>query len=67
MNVCASPQLVLQYFLKHGAVETGAVLCGCNPELISARRSCLSFGVRFSGPYTEGAGGKFDKSLVINH
>ncbi|MEW5309674.1 MAG: hypothetical protein WDW38_001543 [Sanguina aurantia] len=43
----------------HAAVLSGAVICGCSPELISARRSRLSYGVRCSVPYVEGAPGKF--------
>jgi hypothetical protein len=41
------------------AVVTGAVLFGCKPHLIFARRARLSYGVRGSGPYRLGAPGKY--------
>ena len=37
----------------------GAVLYGCNPKLIHARRSRYNYGLRACGPYTPGAPGKF--------
>lgn len=43
--------------------STGAVMCGCSPELISARRSRLSYGVRTSVPYIEGAPGTWVNNI----
>ncbi|MEW5318104.1 MAG: hypothetical protein WDW38_009354 [Sanguina aurantia] len=43
----------------YAAVLSGAVLYGSHPELIRARRSRLSYGLRACAPYIDGAPGKF--------
>ncbi|MEW5303225.1 MAG: hypothetical protein WDW36_005934 [Sanguina aurantia] len=42
----------------HAAVLSGAVICGCSPGLIAARRSRLSYGVHCAVPYVKGAPGR---------
>ncbi len=37
----------------------GTALYGCHPELIRARRTRMSYGIRQAAPYTQGAPGKF--------
>ncbi|KAF5833000.1 hypothetical protein DUNSADRAFT_10921 [Dunaliella salina] len=38
---------------NYAAVLNGAVLYGCNPELITARRSRMSYGIKACAPYEE--------------
>eukprot|EP00798_Chlamydomonas_sp_ICE-L_P030766 gene30766-35805_t len=43
----------------YAAVLWGAVQYGCRPDLISARRSKMSYGISCSAPYQDGAPDKF--------
>ncbi len=37
----------------------GTALYGCQPDLIHARRTRMSYGIRQAAPYVQGAPGKF--------
>ena len=57
MNACCISQWMVAAL---SAVHTyiGAVLYGCHPELIHARRSRSTYGIKACAPYVEGAPGK---------
>ena len=46
---------------------SGAVLYGCHPELIHARRSRSTYGIKACAPYVEGAPGKVRPRPWVRH